>query len=94
MQEADTRGDLKDAVHFLHLLELDEDEVNSYEGLVNSENDRIGKLAQQCYHIEKVGDKLYFMLDLDEDKYYSQQCGREMKNYSLSKDGKLTKLPV
>ena len=87
-------GELKDAVHFLHLLELNEHEVKSFEELVYSENDRIGKQAQRCFHIEKIDDKHYFILDLDEEKYYSQPCSSENKNYSLVKDGKLTKLPV
>ena len=94
MPEADTKGELKDAVHFLHLLELDEDEVKSFEGVVYSENNGTGKRAQRCFHIEKIGDKHYFILDLDEEKYYSQQCSREKKNYSLIKEGKLTKLPA
>ena len=87
-------GVLKDAVHFLHLLELNEEEVKSFEGLVYSENDRIGKGAQRCFHIEKVGDKHYFILDLDEEKYYSQKGSGEKKHCSLVKDGKVTKLPV
>ena len=85
---------LKDAVNFLHLLELNEHEVKNFEGLVYCENDRIGKLAQRCFHIEKIDDKYYFILELDEDIYYNEQCCNEEKNYSLVKDGKLTKLPV
>ena len=60
----------------------------------NSENDLIGKRAHRCFRIEKVNDKHYFILDLDEEKYYSQQCSGEMSKYSLVKDGKIAKLPV
>ena len=87
-------GKLKDAVHFLHLLELNEEEVKSFEGLLHSENDCKGKRAQRCFHIEKVDDKHYFILDLDEDKYYGQKGSGEKKHYSLVKDGKVSKLPV
>ena len=66
-------GKLKDAVNFLHLLQLTETEVKRFEGLVHSDDDRIGKLAQQCFHIEKVGENYYYILDLDEEKYYSKQ---------------------
>ena len=82
-------GKLKDAVNFVHLLELSESEVERFEGLVHSDDDHIGKLAQKCFHIEKLGENYYYILDLDEDKYYSKQG-----NYSLAKDGKLMKLPA
>ena len=85
---------LKDAKQFLHLLELTESEVERFEALVHFVGDRIGKLAQMCFHIEKIGDKYYFILDLDEDKFYSKQGGSEEHDYSLVKEGKLTKLPA
>ena len=46
---------LKDAKEFLHLLQLTESEVERFEALVHFVGDRIGKLAQQCFHIEKIG---------------------------------------
>ena len=76
---------LKDAKQFLHLLELTESEVGRFEVLVHFVGDRIGKLAQLCYHIEKIGDKYYFILDLEKDKYYSKQSIVRVKNYSLVK---------
>ena len=79
-------GKLKDAVNFVHLLQLSESEVEKFEGLVHSDDDRIGKLAQQCFHIEKIGENYYYILDLDEEKYYSKQG-----DYSLAKDAKLMK---
>ena len=85
---------LKDAKHFLHLLQLTESEVERFEALVHFVGDRIGILAQQCFHIEKIGDKYYFILDFDEDKFYSKQGESEEKDYSLVKEGKLTKLPA
>ncbi|MEO1589606.1 MAG: hypothetical protein AAFS00_20170, partial [Bacteroidota bacterium] len=66
-------GGLKDAVNSVHLLQLSESEVERFEGLVHSDDDRIGKLAQQCFHIEKLGENYYYILDLDEEKYYSKQ---------------------
>ena len=53
---------LKDAREFLHLLELTESEVERFEALVHFVCDRIGTLAQQCFHIEKIGDEYYFIL--------------------------------
>ena len=82
-------GKLKDAVNFLHLLQLTESEVRRFEGLVHSDNDRIGKLAQDSFHIKKIGENYYYILDLDEEKYYSKQ-----DDFSLVKDGKLMKLPA
>ena len=84
---------LKDAKQFLHLLQLTKSEVERFEALVHFVGDRIGKLAQQCFHIEKIGDKYYFILDLDDDKLYSKQTDSAEENYSLVKEGKLTKLP-
>ena len=52
-------GKLKDAVHFVHLLQLYKSEVKRFEGLVHSDDDRIGKLAQQCFHIEKLGENYF-----------------------------------
>ena len=54
LSAANTRGKLKDAVHFLHLLELNEDEVKSFEALAYSEDDRCGKRALLCFHIKKL----------------------------------------
>ena len=85
---------LKDAKQFLHLLELTESEVERFKALVRFIGDRIGKLAQQCFHIEKIGEKYYFILDLDEEKFYSKQGESEEKDYSLIKEGHLTKLPA
>ena len=85
---------LKDAKHFIHLLQLTESEVERFEALVHFIGDRIGKLAQQCFHIEKIGEKYYFILDLDEEKFYSKQSGGKEENYSLFREGKLTKLPA
>lgn len=61
-------GKLKDAQNCLHLLELNEEEVKNFKGLVYCENDHIGRQAQRCFHIEKVDDKHYFIFDLDEEK--------------------------
>ena len=79
---------LKDAKQFLHLLQLTESEVERFEALVHFVGDRIGKLAQQCFHIEKIGDKYYFILDLDEDKLYGKQSDSKEENYSLVNEGK------
>ena len=86
-------GKLKDAVHFLHLLELNKPEVEKFKGLVLSDDDLVGKKAQRCFHIEKIGENHYYILDLDEEKYYNHQSSSDEKNYSLVKDGKLLELP-
>ena len=75
------RGELNDAVYFLHLVQLNEFEVKRFEGLLHSDDDRIGKLAQECFHIEKIGANYYYMLDLDEEKYYNKQGGSKETNY-------------
>ena len=85
---------LKDAKQFLHLLELTESEVERFEALVHFVGDRIGKLAQQCFHIEKIGERYYFILDLDEDKLYGKQSDSKEENYSLVNEGKLMTLPA
>ena len=85
---------LKDAKKFLHLLELTESEVERFKALVHFIGDRIGKLAQLCFHIEKIGEKYYFILDLDEEKFYTKHDQSEEKDYSLVTEGKLTKLPA
>lgn len=85
---------LKDAKKFLHLLELTESEVERFKALVRFIGDRIGKFAQQCFHIEKIGEKYYFILDLDEKNFFGEQGESEEKDYSLVKEGNLTKLPA
>ena len=79
---------------FLDLLEVTPYEVQEYEDLMDHENDDIGKLAQRVYHIEKVGDKHYHFLDLDEEKYYKESTDiKDMSKFSLVNNGKVTKLP-
>ena len=85
-------GSLRMLKKILHLLQLTESEVERFTALVHFIGDRIGKLAQQCFHIEKIGEKYYFILDLDEEKFYSKQGENEERDYSLIKEGKLTKL--
>ena len=59
------------------------------------QNDRIGRLAQLVFHIEKVGQKYFHFLDLDEEKYY-RECNdpKEISNFSLVQNGKVKKLPA
>ena len=85
---------LKDAKQFLHLLELTKSEVEWFKALVHFIGDGIGKLAQECFHIEQIGLKYYFILDLDEEKYYSKRGCSEEHNCSHAKDGNLTNLPA
>ena len=80
---------LTDAKQFLHLLELTESEVDRFKALVHFIGDRIGKLAQLCFHIEKIGEKYYFFLDLDEEKFYNKHGQSEEKDYSLVTEGSL-----
>ena len=59
---------LKDCIQYLPLLEVQEEKVRDYEALVQHVDDRIGRLAQLVFHIEKVGRKYFHFLDLDEEK--------------------------
>ena len=80
---------------FMYLLEVTQDEVEDYKDLMDHVNDEIGRFAQRVYHIEKVGDKHYHFLDLDEEKYYNESTDiNDMSTFSLVNNGKLTKLPA
>ena len=86
---------LQDCVQFLSLLEVEQEEVRDYEALVQHQNDRIGRLAQLVFHIEKVGLKYFHFLDLDEEKYYTE-CNdpKRVSNFSLLHNDKVKKLPA
>ena len=85
-------GELKDAVAFKELHEVDEDEVVAYEALREGEEDELGTLAQEAFHIEYVesDERYYHLLNIENPKkenLLENSC-------CLIKDGKLTKLPV
>ena len=61
--------------------------------MLPSDDDRIGKLARECFHIVKIGANYYYTIDVDEEKYYNKQGRSEVTNYSLVNDGKRMKLP-
>ena len=89
------KKNLKDCLQYLPLLEVHEDEVRDYEALMHNIKDRIGRLAQLVFHIEKVGKKHFHFLNLDEEKYYSE-CNdpKKVANFSLVHNGKVKKLPA
>ena len=62
---------LKDALPYFELLEATTDQVDVYNALIdkNKEDDKLGRLAQKCFHIEELKGRLYHFLDFDEEKF-------------------------
>ena len=58
---------LNDALPYFDLLRATSDQTDIYNALVddNIDDDRIGRLAQRCFHIENVNGHLYHFLDFD-----------------------------
>ena len=68
---------LRDAVSYFNLLKTTDDTADVYNNLVDKDlkEDKIGELAQKCYHIEEIDGQLYHFLDFDEELY--EQCGSD-----------------
>ena len=62
---------LKDALPYFELLEATTDQVDVYNALIdkNKEDDKLGRLAQKCFHIEELKGRFYHFLDFDEEKF-------------------------
>ena len=64
------------------------------------EDDRMGRLAQRCFHIENLNGQLYHFLDFDEEKYeqhadnYKGLDPTQDPLFSLCSSGVPTKLPA
>ena len=85
-------GELKNAEAFRDLLKVEDDEVVEWEALKRHEEDELGELAKQCFHIEYVEhDKKHYHIlhinDPSEDNAMEKSC-------CLIKDGRLSKLPA
>ena len=89
---ADESDELKNAVAFKELLVVEDGELAEWKALKNDDEDELGALAQQCFHIAKVEhDKQYYHLlnvdDPDTDNPLEKSC-------CLINDGKLSRLPA
>ena len=93
---------LRDAVPYFSLLKATDDMADIYNALVDNDlpDDRIGKLAQKCYHIENIDGELYHFLDFDEELY--EQCDSDYvgkdptqdPRFSLVSSGDIGQLPA
>ena len=89
---ADESSELKNALAFKDLLVVEDEELAEWKALKKDDEDELGALAQQCFHIAKVEqDKRYYHLlnvnDPDPDNPMEKSC-------CLINDGKLTRLPA
>ena len=93
---------LKDALAYFDLLKATSDQTDAFNSLVNDkiEEDRMGRLAQRCFHIENLNGQLYHFLDFDEEKYeenadtYEGLDPTQDPLFSLCSSGVPTKLPA
>ena len=84
-------GELKDAISFKQLHRVDDDEVAAYEALKEDDEDELGALAQEAFHIAYVKSekRYYHLLNIEhptKDNPLENSC-------CLIKGGELTKLP-
>ena len=88
----ENESELKDALPYKNLLAVDKEEVRDFLALKKDEDDWLGALAQECFHIELLESEntYYHILDLHES---SAKLKKE-SNCSLIREGKLTKLPA
>ena len=76
--------------------------ANIFNGLIDEALpvDKIGKLAQRCYHIVNLRNQLYHFLDFDEELYqqdgsdYDGKDPTQDSRFSLVASGKVRKLPA
>ena len=94
---------LHDAVDFFEVLEVSNEQADVYNGMLYNADgveDEVGRLAQKCFHIEKVNGKLFHFLDFDEEEYqkvseeYDGENPTQDPRFSLVKSDKLKKLPT
>ena len=93
---------LRDAVPYFNLLKTTDDTADTFNALVDSDlpDDRIGKLAQKCYHIENIDGQLYHFLDFDEELYeqhgsdYDGKDPTQDPRFSLVSSGDIGQLPA
>ena len=93
---------LNDALAYFDLLKATSDQTDVFNSLVNDkiEDDRMGRLAQRCFHIENLNGQLYHFLDFDEEKYeehantYEGLDPTQDPLFSLCASGVPTKLPA
>ena len=62
--ELDSLQKLEDAVPYLQLLKTSDDMADIFNGLIDKALpvDKIGKLAQRCYHIVNLRNQLYHQI--------------------------------
>ena len=94
---------LNDAVRYLEVLEVSEEQVDAFNGLLYNADgveDEVGRLAQRCFHIEKIGGKLFHFLDFDEEEYqkvseiYKGENPTQDPCFSLVQSDEVKKLPA
>ena len=87
---------------YFDLLKATSDRTDIFNSLVDDkiEDDRMGRLAQRCFHIENLNGQLYHFLDFDEEKYeqhadnYKGLDPTQDPLFSLCSSGVPTKLPA
>ena len=93
---------LNDAVPFFYLLKTTDDMADIYNALVDEDipDDKLGKSAQRCYHIENIDGQLHHFLDFDEELYedcasdYDGKDPTQDPRFSLVSSGEVKKLPA
>ena len=85
-------SELKNAVAYKELLVVEDEELAAWKSLKYDDEDELGAVAQQCFHIAsvEVDKKYYHILDIDNpnpDNAMEKSC-------CLIKDGKLLRLPA
>ena len=94
---------LDDAVDFFETVEVSDDQAVIFNGMLYNAagvEDEDGRLAQRCFHIEQVNERLYHFLDFDEEEYqkvreeYNGDNPTQDARFSLVQSGKLKKLPA
>ena len=63
---------LKDAALFIETLEMSEDEADIFNEMLydgDGFEDEMGRLAQKCFHVDRIDGRLYHFFNFDEEKY-------------------------
>ena len=82
-------SNLKDALEFKHLLVVEKDKLENWLSLKYDDEDDLGTVSQECYHIAFAeGDQVYYhILDYDETSLNDDDDGTI---HTLIKNGKLS----
>ena len=89
---SENSSELKNAMAYKEFLVVEDEELTEWKALKRNDEDELGALAQQCFHIAKVeyDDRHYHILNIEnpsEDNELEKRC-------SLIHNGKMLKLPA